>query len=194
VTGGYALRLAQGLSRAAHPLPMMGLLVLALAAPQLAAPQSGAALLLATLMVGAALAAFMHWQVRHGAWEHVDASRPEERPALFRFALGLLAVALTGALLLPQASALARGLTGALVLFACAYALLRWTKVSLHLAFAGYVTGLLLQREVVTGGLLLLALLPALAWSRVRLQRHKPTETVLGAILGLAVGAGAALG
>ena len=71
----------------------------------------------------------------------MDASRPEERPALFRFALGLLTVALAGALLLPQAAAPARGLIGALVLFAGAYAPLRWTKVSLHLAFAGYATG-----------------------------------------------------
>ena len=66
MTGSYGLRLAQGLSLAAHPLPMMGLLVLALAAPQLAAPQSGALLLLATLMVGAALAVFIHWQVHAG--------------------------------------------------------------------------------------------------------------------------------
>jgi membrane-associated phospholipid phosphatase len=194
VTRAHGLQLtARALSLAAHPLALMGLLVGALAAPRLRTPQASVALLLATLGVGAALAAFMHLQVRRGAWEHVDASRPEERPALFRFALGLLALALAATLLLPQAAVLTRGLAGALGLFACAYALLRWMKVSLHLAFAAYATGVLLQVGPASGGWLMLVLLPALAWSRVRLQRHRPSETVVGAVVGLAVGLGVAL-
>jgi hypothetical protein len=194
VRGARGLQLAaRGLSLAAHPLPLMGLLVCALAAPRLASPRAVAMLLLATLGVGAVLAAFMHRQVRRGAWEHVDASRPEERPVLFRFALGLLGAGLAAALLLTQATWLARGLAGALVLIACAYGLLRWTKVSLHLAFAGYTVAVLFALGQPLA-LLLLPLLPALAWSRVRLQRHRASETMLGAALGLAVGLGVALG
>jgi len=183
---------ARALSLAAHPLPLMALLLLALAAPGLATLRTGAALVLALGGMGAALTLFMHRQVRRGAWEHVDASRPEERPALFRFILLLFAAGLAAALhLRPQALWLVHGLGGAMLLIACAYALLRWTKLSLHLAFAAYAAALLLARLPALA-LLLVLLLPALAWSRVYLRRHRVSETLVGAVLGLGVGLGIA--
>jgi hypothetical protein len=175
--------LARTLSVAAHPLPVTVLLVLAQGASPALALTMAALLLLP-------LALFLRHQVRRGAWEHVDASRPEERPALFRLALGLLGGALAATLLLlPAPGALARGLAGALVLIGVAYAALRWTKLSLHLAFAGYAAGVLLPLRPATG-LALLGLLPLLAWSRLHLRRHRLSETVAGAVLGIAVGLG----
>lgn len=182
------LQLARGLSLAAHPLPVTGLLVLALGAPRLATPQAGGALLLAMVGAGTLLALLLHLQVRRGAWEHVDASRPQERPALFRFTLLLLGAALAAVLLLrPQDTWLARGLAGAGALVAVAWALLRWTKLSLHLAFAGYAAAVLLVLRPALA-LPLLLLLPALAWSRLKLGRHRLGETVGGAALGLVLG------
>ena len=90
---------------------------------------------------------------------------------------------------LGAASPLARGVAAAIAMLGLAAVLNRWIKLSLHmasLAFAGVAAWPLSP----LGGMAAIALLPLLAWSRLRLSRHTWPEilggTALGALAGLA--------
>jgi membrane-associated phospholipid phosphatase len=141
------------------------------------------------LIVGVPIVAFSHYQVRRGSWEHVDASRPQERHALFWFA-GLSVLALAIWFQWNGAYAAARGTFATVVMGAVAYALLRWTKLSLHMAFLAYACGVLLSLRPMAG-VALACTAPLLAWSRLAMKRHTPAEvaggTLLGAVTALAV-------
>ncbi|MGL4647776.1 MAG: hypothetical protein ACRC1H_00100 [Caldilineaceae bacterium] len=78
-------------------------------------------------------------------------------------------------------------LVQAAVLFAIT---LRW-KVSMHSAAAGSLStmGLMVLgvSALSTLGVVLMASVPVVAWARIRLDRHTPAQTVVGAILGCVV-------
>jgi apolipoprotein N-acyltransferase len=133
------------------------------------------------------LVVLMVRQVRAGAWKNVDASNISERPSLYAVG-GLGSIALLVYLLLAQpTSFLIRGSAGFLMMFAVCALATRWIKVSLHMAFAALAaTTLLLIGS--PAGWVLLPFVPALAWSRLALQRHRPVEVVLGAVIGILTG------
>ncbi len=134
------------------------------------------------LVVGIPVALFMRRQMNAGAWQNVDASRPSERPALFAV-IGLMCAAVGSWFLITGAIAQARGTLAVAVMTLVAAALLRWTKLSLHMAFGLYAACVLLQLRPPFGvGLLLL--MPLLAWSRLKLGRHRLSEVIGGSILG----------
>jgi hypothetical protein len=140
-----------------------------------------------TLCLVGPLGALTWWQVRRGAWETVDASRPRDRPILFGVALGaLLALGIALAVLAPT-SPVAASLpwVGAIVV-GCAV-LTRWIKLSLHLLVAALAAVVLLARAPALGAGLL-ATLPALGWSRVALERHRWAEVFVGTIVGALAG------
>lgn len=127
------------------------------------------------------------WQVRRGAWAHVDASQRQERRTLNRFLLLALLGAALVALVSGQPRALALGLALAALLIAVAQLAARWCKLSLHLAFVAYAAVLLGGISVWAGALA--ALFGALvAWSRLALARHVPRDLWAGAIAGAAAG------
>ena len=136
------------------------------------------------------LAVLMWRQVRRGRWENADASNRAERPILYIVG-GIALVALLAYLLLVRSqSFMVRGVVATLGMMAVCAAATRWIKVSLHMAFATLAaTALALMRSPV--GYVLLLALPALAWSRLTLERHTPLEVALGTIIG--AGAGAAI-
>lgn len=72
------------------------------------------------------------------------------------------------------------------MLISCALAS-RWLKVSLHMAFGSFATTTLLLLGSFVGWALLLVL-PVLAWSRLYLRRHVPSEVVAGLLVGAAFG------
>lgn len=179
--------LARALSILGHPLPVLALALLALAAHDgadaatLRQAGAGFALFAAVVM------AYSWWRVRRGQWRHVDASGVDERRHLNRFLLLLL---LAGAALAAVAPlpALALRLALAALLVALAMLAARWCKLSLHLAFVVYAAALLLPVSWPAAvALLLFAAL--LAWSRLRLARHAPRDLVAGACAGALVGA-----
>ena len=133
-------------------------------------------------LVAVPLVVFSRRQVRRGAWENVDASRPAERHALFLFA-GISVLLLAAWFYANGAREHAVGTFAALVMGAVAYALLRWIKLSLHMAFCTYAAGVLLAVRP-AGGWLLVAALPLLAWSRLALGRHTRAEVAGGTLLG----------
>ena len=87
-----------------------------------------------------------------------------------------------------RASAMSAGVLSAIAMLCIAGLANHWIKLSLHmtcLVFAGVVL-LGLWRPL---GLVLLACVPLLAWSRLRLARHSWVEVLGGSVLGALAGA-----
>ena len=117
-------------------------------------------------------------------------SNRAERPILYIVG-GIALVALLAYLLIVRTqSFMVRGVVATLGMLAVCAVATRWIKVSLHMAFATLAaTALALMRS--PAGYVLLLALPALAWSRLTLERHTPVEVALGTFFG--AGAGAAI-
>jgi membrane-associated phospholipid phosphatase len=141
------------------------------------------ALAVVTLFTLLPLAILMARQVRHGSWTNVDASERAERPLLFVVGLIGLAALLAYTILFHPNSFMLRGAIGTLALLSVCAAVTPWLKVSLHMAFGTLATTTLLLLGSWVGWALL-AVVPVLAWSRVALKRHRPSEVAAGAIAG----------
>lgn len=180
------MRFARWVSIFGHPF-VMAVVMAAVAGLHFSDGMGGAPTALLTTLPILPVAWLMRRQVRAGAWEHVDASRRSERPVLYLVATVSFAVVLFGLWWWQPQSYLLRGVIGGLALvLACALAN-RWIKVSLHMAFAALAaTVLSLLPSIV--GFVLLAALPLLAWSRLRLARHTGVEVALGVVLGAVAG------
>jgi membrane-associated phospholipid phosphatase len=183
------MKTARFLSILGHPFVTVAVMV-SVSTMQLSKPQEALrALVVVGLIAIVPVAALMAWQVRRGAWQNVDASNRRERPVLFGVSLAVLAVLVAFLMVRRPDSFYAHSAAGTLaMLVVCAIAT-RWVKVSLHLAFAALAgTSLALLGSPV--GWLLLGGVPALAWSRLKLERHRPIELVLGLVIGVAAGFG----
>ena len=124
---------------------------------------------------------------RSGRWGTVDASHPRERPALYALAL---AVSLGyWAWLGGRESTVAAGVLVVVAMLFVAAMANRWIKLSLHMASLAFAAAALLALWPVAG-VLALALLPLLGWSRLAMGRHRPAEVLGGALLGLLAGVG----
>lgn len=135
------------------------------------------------------IAVVMLVQVRRGAWQNVDASNVRERPVLFAASAAGLVLLLAYSLAARPESFLVRGAIGTLAMVLACAAATRWLKVSLHVAFAALAaTTLLLVGSPL--GWLLAAAVPVLAWSRLKLARHRPAEVVVGLLAGVLAGIG----
>lgn len=114
----------------------------------------------------------------------VDASQQSERRSLNRtllISIGLGALLAWRVLPTPD-PALALALSAGIV--AVAMLSVRWCKLSLHVACAVYAIGLLwpLGAIVIAFCCMFAA---GVAWSRLRLSRHRPRDLVAGAAAGL---------
>lgn len=142
---------------------------------------------LVLLLVVVPNAVFMVRQVRRGAWEHVDGSRRHERFALYAVGLATVAILVGWLAWREPDSILLRGATVALALLTVSALTSRRIKVSLHVAAAALAaTSLLWLRSPV--GWFLAASVPLLAWSRLKLGRHRPVEVALGCAYGALAG------
>lgn len=186
---------ARALSIGLHPFVVAPLLAVLAAAPRAGAgsavaPSNGLAAGIGgavALLLVASLGVLTWWQVRRGAWETVDASRPRDRPILFGVTLGaLLALGLALTALAP-ASPVTTALPWVGALVVCCALLTRWIKLSLHQLVAA-LAGVVLLARVPVVGVGLLALLPALGWSRVTLERHRWSEVLVGTAVGVLAG------
>lgn len=178
--------LARAVSIILHPMIVL-LVATAAAARRLPPAQASRAMLVVALIAVIPFTIFVVRQVRAARWENVDASRPEERPRLFVVTLILMAV--LGAVLSRSSSIafLSRGVFAAGGMLLIAWALLRWVKVSLHVACLSMVAVSMTWMSIplaITFG----ALVPFLAWARVTMQRHTLVEIALGALLGIGAG------
>jgi hypothetical protein len=179
--------LARWVSIVGHPFAMAMVMVLG-AALHFGSPREAfRTLLLVALVSLLPVAVLMARQVRRGFWTNVDASDRAERPLLFVVASAALVVLLGTVLVLRPGSFLVRGALGVLTMLAACAVGTRWVKVSLHMAFGALATTTLLFLGS-PAGWALLAALPALAWSRLALERHRPVEVAIGSLVGVAFG------
>lgn len=167
-----------------HPVPVM------VAASLAATDSAPAALKWQVLVVVAAAAAvlmaYSAARARSGRWRHVDASERHERAELNRFASWLFfglaaALAVAGA---HRDAVAAVALAGVIVL--ASHLLGAWLKSSLHVAFVAYAACIAWPHALAW---VLVAALPAVAWSRHWLGRHVGAELLSGALLGFSAGA-----
>lgn len=170
-----------------HPFVLTVVMVLG-AALHFGTPREAArTALLVALIALLPIAALMVRQVRRGSWTNLDASNSAERPLLFGVGIGALAALLGAVLVLRPGSFLIRGAAGVLIMLAVCAVATRWVKVSLHMAFGALAATTLLFVGS-PAGWALLAALPALAWSRLALGRHRPAEVLMGLLVGVAFG------
>jgi len=175
---------ARFISILCHPFVMALVLVLGVA---LRVTTPGAALQSVLLVAALAIvpvAVLMVRQVRKGTWQNVDASRKSERPVLFGVGIIGLLLLIAAAMFLKPASFLVRGTVAVLIMLAVCALANRWVKVSLHMAFGTLATTTLLCIGSVIGWVLL-PLMPLLAWSRLILKRHRPSEIAIGSLSGI---------
>lgn len=182
--------LARWLSVVFHPFVMVGVLVGVAAA---ARQPAGEAMRTIALVVGftvVPICVLMIRNVRRGTWESADASRRHERRTLYLVVgVGLIALLAYVTIAGDRQLFLVRGVSATLAMLLVCGVMMRWTKVSLHMAFASLAaTALGLMRSPV--GYLLWLSLPALAWARLLLERHTLGEVVIGAMIGVAAGMG----
>ena len=159
------------------------LLATAGAVHRLPSATASRALIIVAVVAAIPITFFMVWQARTGRWQNVDASRPQERPRLFVVGLCVMAVLAAIVFRSPSIGFLARGMYAAAAILLVAWALLRWVKISLHMAFAA-LGAVSLLRSAPAWGIALCVALPLLAWSRITLKRHTLLEIVLGTLLG----------
>ena len=179
--------IARWLSIIFYPFVMVGVMVGTAAAGRQTAREALRTVAIVALFTIVPLAILMMRQVRRGAWDNVDASNRGERPILY-VAGGLAVLALLAYFLVlrPQ-SFMVRGVLATLGMLACCAFLTKWIKVSLHMAFATLAAAALVLSRSPVGYALLMAL-PALAWSRLTLERHTLPEVALGTVIGAAAG------
>jgi hypothetical protein len=173
-------RVARVLSIALHPIVTL-LILLAVAAGGTRVVLYAIAIAFVP-MIGLIVA-----QSRSGRWRNVYASVPTERHVLFGASLVcvlLLALALWRWSAQPQA---ARGALAVAAIFAVAWALLRWIKISLHVAFCAFAAAVLAFIDPRVAAPMFLAV-PLLAWARLHMKRHALREVIAGAAIGFVAG------
>lgn len=120
-----------------------------------------------------------------GRWGTVDASDRREQPVLYALAL---AVSLVYWLWLGgRASTTGPGVIAVIAMLCVAGIANRWIKLSLHVASLAFAAVSLLGMWP-PAGVVALASMPLLAWSRLRMARHTVPEVIGGVALGLLAG------
>jgi len=139
------------------------------------------ALLLSTLVPTAIL---LLSGVRSGRWSDADVSARKERQRFFPWAVPFSLAGVLVMYLIHAPAYILRGGVVTFALFLASWILNCFLKLSLHALFAFYCATILFRIGSLWGAIaLVLALL--VAWSRLFLQRHTPTELIAGISLGL---------
>lgn len=177
-------RLARVVSILGHPLLVLPAALMLPAALRGGDPRTLQAAFAGFALFAAIVMTWSWWQVRRGRWAHVDASQQSERRSLNRTLLAMITLGALLAWRTQRSPELAVALALSACIVAVALLMVRWCKLSLHIAFAVYATGLLWPQ----GGWVIAvccAFAAAVAWSRLQLSRHRPRDLVAGAAAGL---------
>ncbi|UVE93736.1 hypothetical protein [Dietzia sp. B32] len=127
------------------------------------------------------------WRVRRKALSDHHVTRREDRPLVIAGIAGSVAALLAAQQTRGAPDELRRMSRAALVALGVAGTATLKVKVSFHTAVLSGVVAVL-ARELSPRYWRLLGLVPTVAWARVRISHHTPTETALGAMIGLACG------
>ena len=174
-------RLARSLSVVGHPFMLLPASVGAVSVLRGGTPRAAAALTFLFLAVSVGVLV----GIESARFNDFDVSERQRRPGFYVLVIGAtLALAVW---LRNEAGALRACAIAGVILGACGL-LNRWSKASLHTAFALYAAGLWGTWSV-GAGLALVPLAASVAWSRVHLGRHSSSEVCIGAAVGLVGGA-----
>lgn len=175
-------RLAQVVSVVASP-PLIGATAVTLIATTLTTPKTWT---LATLYLALTIVlpmGFIGWLARQGRVSDLDLSVRQERIAPLRFTLLMMGLGwlllhyATAPLLLLAFAALNVAQVALFLLITLFWKIsMHTTAVAVLAVLAGFVIG--------KGALLLIWVIPLVAWARLRLRRHTLGQTIAGALLG----------
>lgn len=175
-------RLAQVVSVVASP-PLIGATAVTLIATTLTTPKTWT---LATLYLALTIVlpmGFIGWLARQGRVSDLDLSVRQERIAPLRFTLLMMGLGwlllhyATAPLLLLAFAALNMAQVALFLLITLFWKIsMHTTAVAVLAVLAGFVIG--------KGALLLIWVIPLVAWARLRLRRHTLGQTIAGALLG----------
>lgn len=132
----------------------------------------------------AALAIFILDGVRKGVFTNMDVSKREQRPLLFKVCGGLALLYLAGIYFFDGPQIIM--VIGISILIGIVLTSIINTrlKASMHVAT---ISALIFVASIILSGyyLLLLFLIPLVAWARLKIHRHTLPETVVGGLLGV---------
>ncbi|MGJ7901357.1 hypothetical protein [Lysobacter sp. 1R34A] len=182
---GNAGRLARWTSIVLHPFAVF--IGLTMVSVRVLAPQA-----FWSALCGVATAVLVSWAFvaqrrRGGHWTTVDASHPSERPLLYAVLLAVLAACWWW--MRERAAPMGQGILAVAAMVVAAALLNRWIKLSLHMASLAFAAVSLCSLQPALAALAI-ALLPLLAWSRLKLARHSLAEVIGGTLLGAAFACG----
>ena len=176
--------LARFLSIFGHLLVLTPLAALIAAVSQGASVPIVRSLAVALAVLGLTVVVFSLREVRSGRWTHIDAITPPERRSLNAFLAALLFFSGVALWYLSATRHLSVALMLSGVAIVAALALAPLLKISLHVCFAVFSTGLLWPDTFAfTAGIVITS---AVAWSRLSLSRHTLAEVCVGAAIGAA--------
>jgi hypothetical protein len=180
------LAVARAVSIAGHPVVILPAAVLLVASTRGASLRQLWLIGVAFATIGAVVIGFSWFQVRSGRWSHVDASARTERSSLNVFLAAIFASVASVLWYVTRTPSLTLGFALAAALVLTALLLLKWVKVSLHVASAAFATAFLWpNRLALVAGVVVTA---ALVWSRLVLRRHVAADIATGLLLGAAAG------
>lgn len=133
-----------------------------------------------------AVALFVIIGVMLGIFSNFDVSKREQRPLLFAFSGLAMFCYLIALIIFDGPKILFIDLSAIVLGLIIIIIVNKWIKASIHLAT---FTAVALFVGIVYKGyfFLALALIPLLAWSRIKMKEHSLRETIVGSILGIMI-------
>jgi len=186
-----ATRFARAVSWMAHPLVFVTVSVGIVVVSQLTRRDALSVLLVLFVSVILPTALLLFGGVRSGHWSDADISVRTERKRFYPVIIPLLAIGIVALWSLRASNFVLRGALVTFALFIVAAIANFRIKLSLHALFAFYCSVILFRINPLFGGIAF-ALAITLFWSRLYLQRHDVAEMLIGTLLGLGGGIGAA--
>jgi len=129
---------------------------------------------------------FLIYGVRKGYFSDVDVSKRQQRPLLFMFAAALMLLDIVLLIVMHGPKLLIVEIMTILFGLLVISEVNRHIKASVHVAG---ITSFLLSIELLYGGanILVLLLIPLVAWARIKTHNHTIQEVVVGGTLGVSL-------
>jgi membrane-associated phospholipid phosphatase len=129
---------------------------------------------------------FVFYGVKKGFFSDTDVSKREERTKLFLFAAAVSIFYFIVVLITGGPRILLLGVASLLLGIILADVINRRIKASIHLAVFSSFSVIM---GILYGGIFwtLLLVAPIVAWSRIKLKKHEPLETIVGGVVGIII-------
>lgn len=180
--------LAKIVTTAGHPLITIPLFVIVVLFSK---NDIKSALLLTFLIIGCIFIPLLSWlyfKSKNGSYTNFDVSDQKQRRSLFVFIIPFLFVVTVVLFLTHQPENTCLSLLFATILVIVSQLVNYYIKSSLHVSLTLYLAFLAIPFSLVFG-IVMMFLSILIGWSRVVLKRHSVLEVIIGAVIGLTIGA-----